>query len=140
MVALGGLVLPDSPVSYVERGHMEKAHKVLVRIRGVDNVDEEFQDIIDAARAANQIKHPWRNVFKSQYRPQLYISLLFMLFQQFTGSECPPPPACCHEPALFSSKLSCCMHVFLGKEPASKMTGVPASACTSQPRAVQSRH
>lgn len=68
IVALGGVILPDSPVSYVERGHMEKARAVLVRIRGVENVDEEFQDIIDAARSANQVKRPWRNLIKSQYR------------------------------------------------------------------------
>ena len=81
----GGVILPDSPVSYVERGQLEKARSVLVRVRGVDNVDEEFQDIIDAARQSNQIKRPWRNLLKSQYRPQLYVSLLFMMFQQFTG-------------------------------------------------------
>lgn len=68
IVILGGIVLPDSPVSYVERGHLEKARRTLVRVRGVDNVDEEFQDIIDAARQANQVKRPWRNLVKSQYR------------------------------------------------------------------------
>ncbi|KAK9813801.1 hypothetical protein WJX73_010313 [Symbiochloris irregularis] len=99
LIALGGIVLPDSPVSYIERGHMEKAHKVLVRIRGVDNVDEEFQDIIEAARLSSQIKHPWRNLFKSQYRPQLIISLLFMLFQQFTGINA----IIFYAPILFSS-------------------------------------
>ena len=68
IVILGGLVLPDSPVSLIERGHLEKARKVLSRVRGVEDVDEEFQDIVEAARVANMVKRPWRNIIRSQYR------------------------------------------------------------------------
>lgn len=85
IVLIGGLVLPETPVSLIERGHLEKARSVLSRVRGVEDVDEEFQDIIEAARLGNMVQRPWANIFKSQYRPQLYISILFMMFQQFTG-------------------------------------------------------
>ena len=61
-------MLPDSPVSLIERGHLEKARKVLSRVRGVEDVDEEFQDIVEAARVANMVKRPWRNIVRSQYR------------------------------------------------------------------------
>ena len=61
-------MLPDSPVSLIERGHLEKARKVLSRVRGVEDVDEEFQDIVEAARVANMVKRPWRNIIRSQYR------------------------------------------------------------------------
>jgi MFS transporter, SP family, sugar:H+ symporter len=61
--------------------------KVLERIRGTPAVNEEFDDIAEAARLANLIKHPMANIFKSQYRPQLVISVMFMMFQQFTGGS-----------------------------------------------------
>ncbi len=59
--------------------------QVLSKIRGTNDVDEEFADITEAARISNLAPHPMRNLFKPQYRPQLTISLLFMMFQQFTG-------------------------------------------------------
>ena len=33
----------------IERGQKEGAKKMLQKIRGIDNVDEEFQDLIDAS-------------------------------------------------------------------------------------------
>lgn len=41
--------------------------------------------MIEAARISNEAPHPMRNLFKPQHCPQLTISLLFMMFQQFTG-------------------------------------------------------
>ena len=58
---------------------------MLSKIRGTPDVDEELSDITEAARISNLAPHPMRNLFKPQYRPQLTISLLFMMFQQFTG-------------------------------------------------------
>ena len=59
--------------------------QVLSRIRGTPHVEEELEDMAEAARVANLAPHPMRNLFKAQYRPQLVISLMFMMFQQFTG-------------------------------------------------------
>ena len=64
---------------------MVTALQVLSKIRGTNDVDEELEDITEAARISNLAPHPMRNLFKPQYRPQLVISLLFMMFQQFTG-------------------------------------------------------
>ena len=58
---------------------------MLARIRGTSDVDDELADIAEAARISNLAPHPMRNLFKPQYRPQLVVSLLFMMFQQFTG-------------------------------------------------------
>ena len=58
---------------------------MLAKIRGTNDIDEELADITEAARISNLAPHPMRNLFKPQYRPQLTISLLFMMFQQFTG-------------------------------------------------------
>ncbi|KAL3147178.1 species-specific tRNA processing, variant 3 [Trebouxia sp. C0010 RCD-2024] len=85
IVFLGGLVMPESPTSLIERGHYEKARRVLTRIRGTSDIEEELEDMAEAARVSNLAPHPMRNLFKSQYRPQLVISLMFMMFQQFTG-------------------------------------------------------
>lgn len=59
--------------------------QVLTRIRGTSDIEEELEDMAEAARVSNLAPHPMRNLFKSQYRPQLVISLMFMMFQQFTG-------------------------------------------------------
>ena len=50
----GGLYLPDTPNSLIERGHEAEGRAVLERIRGVSNVDEEFNDI---KAACIQVRH-----------------------------------------------------------------------------------
>lgn len=85
IILLAGICLPDSPNSLAERGHVEKAKVVLKKIRGVDDVEAEFADIVEAARQSNLVKHPYRNLMKRKYRPQLVISCVFMICQQFDG-------------------------------------------------------
>jgi len=45
---LGGLFLPDSPNSLIERGQFEKGKQVLQRIRGTQQVEEEYGTILAA--------------------------------------------------------------------------------------------
>lgn len=85
MMSLGAVLLPDTPNSILERGNMEKAKKMLQKIRGMDNVDEEFQDLVDACEAAKKVEHPWKNILQPRYRPQLVICIFIPFFQQFTG-------------------------------------------------------
>ena len=42
--------------------------QVLTRVRGIEDVDEEFTDLIEACRLSNMVKHPWRNLFARPYR------------------------------------------------------------------------
>ncbi|CAJ1948454.1 unnamed protein product [Sphenostylis stenocarpa] len=58
---------------------------MLQRIRGTDNVEEEFQELIDATKAAKDVDHPWKNITQPKYRPQLTFCSLIPFFQQFTG-------------------------------------------------------
>ena len=58
---------------------------MLKDIRGVEDVDEEFNDICAACKQANLVVNPWRNLLRPAYRPQLVISLTATLFQQWTG-------------------------------------------------------
>ncbi|KAI5381215.1 hypothetical protein KIW84_UN0918 [Lathyrus oleraceus] len=49
LLCIGSFFLGDTPNSMIERGQKEGAKKMLQNIRGIDNVDEEFQDLIDAS-------------------------------------------------------------------------------------------
>lgn len=69
----------------IERGQKEGAKKMLQKIRGIDNVDEEFQDLINASEEAKKVQHPWRNFVQPSYRPQLIFCSFIPFFQQLTG-------------------------------------------------------
>ncbi|RWW02311.1 hypothetical protein GW17_00034612 [Ensete ventricosum] len=85
IITLGALFLPDTPNSLIERGHSEEAKHMLRRIRGTDDVDEEYDDLVVASRESERVKHPWANIVKRKYRPQLTMTILIPLFQQLTG-------------------------------------------------------
>ena len=60
--------------------------QVLQRARGVDNVEIELEDIVEAARQSRMIKNPYRTILQRKYRPQFIIACIFMIFQQFDVS------------------------------------------------------
>ncbi|KAA8528905.1 hypothetical protein F0562_033603 [Nyssa sinensis] len=84
-MTIGALFLPDTPNSLVDRGHREKAREMLQKIRGTDNVDAEFQDLVIANEASVQVDHQWKDITQPRYRPQLTITILIPFFQQLTG-------------------------------------------------------
>ncbi|KAJ8441687.1 hypothetical protein Cgig2_019074 [Carnegiea gigantea] len=57
MVTLGGLILPDSPNSLLDR-------RILQKIRGINNVDGEFQDHMEASEASKSVANPWKNIIE----------------------------------------------------------------------------
>lgn len=85
LMTVGGLLLPETPNSLIERGEREKGRQVLEKIRGTTNVDAEFQDILDASEFANSIKHPFRNILQKRNRPQLVMAIFMPTFQILTG-------------------------------------------------------
>ncbi|KAL1807543.1 hypothetical protein ACET3Z_024533 [Daucus carota] len=85
IMTMGAIFLPDTPNSFIQRGHNDKARQVLQKIRGTKNVNEEFEDLLEANEVAKLVTHPWRNILRMQYRPQLVITLLIAFFQQLTG-------------------------------------------------------
>ncbi|KAJ8759310.1 hypothetical protein K2173_006830 [Erythroxylum novogranatense] len=85
LMTIGSLMLPDTPNSLLARGHAEQARNMLVKIRGTNDVDDEFQDLVDASVAAKQVRNPWKTLLKKQYRPQLMITFFIPMFQQLTG-------------------------------------------------------
>ncbi|XP_073051677.1 sugar transport protein 1-like [Primulina eburnea] len=82
---IGSLFLPDTPNSLIERDRKEEAKTRLREIRGVHDVDEEFNDLVAASIESKKIKNPWLNLCKRKYRPQLMFVILIPFFQQFTG-------------------------------------------------------
>nr|GFA61379.1 sugar carrier protein C-like [Tanacetum cinerariifolium] len=85
IITVGSLVLPETPNSMIERGNKEEARTRLRRIRGVDNVKDEFFDLIMASEASQKVEHPWRNLLQNKYRPHLTMAILIPIFQQLTG-------------------------------------------------------
>jgi MFS family permease len=85
IILLGSCFLPDTPNSEIERGNYERAKDLLLKLRDVDNVDEEFNDLVEASEKAKLVKHAWLNIFKRKYRPQLVFAFCIPMFQQLTG-------------------------------------------------------
>ncbi|XAR63990.1 hypothetical protein NMG60_11024168, partial [Bertholletia excelsa] len=85
VMTVGALFLPDTPNSLIERDQTEKAREMLAKIRGVEDVSAEFQDLVDASEASKRVRNPWKNIMERRYRPQLVIVLLIPIFQQLTG-------------------------------------------------------
>ncbi|CAB4279826.1 unnamed protein product [Prunus armeniaca] len=85
IIIVGALFLPDTPNSLVERGKHEEAKAQLLKLRGVPNVDEEFNDLVAASEVSKLVKHPWVSLLSRKYRPQLVFAIGIPAFQQLTG-------------------------------------------------------
>ncbi|CAI9778904.1 unnamed protein product [Fraxinus pennsylvanica] len=85
LLTVGAIFVVDTPNSLIERGHLDEGKAVLRRIRGTDNIEPEFLELVEASRVAKQVKHPFRNLLMRRNRPQLVISVALQIFQQFTG-------------------------------------------------------
>lgn len=85
IMTLGSALLPDTPNSMIERGENEKGRAMLQRIRGVDDVQMEYDDIVQASETAKMVQHPWRNILQRRYRPHLVMAIMIPFFQQLTG-------------------------------------------------------
>lgn len=69
LMFVGGLFLPETPNSLVERGMVEEARRVLEKVRGTTKVDAELEDLEEASAAAHAVKHPFRNLLRRKNRP-----------------------------------------------------------------------
>ncbi|XP_028770070.1 sugar transport protein 10-like [Neltuma alba] len=85
LLCIASLFLGDTPNSMIERGEYGRAKIILHKIRGTQDVDDEFQDLIDVIEVARQVAHPWRNITQPKYRPQLTLCSFIPFFQQLTG-------------------------------------------------------
>jgi len=83
LLTVGALLVTDTPNSLIERGHLDEGKAVLKKIRGTNNVDAEFDEIVEASHMAQQVKHPFRNLLKRRNRPQLVIAVLLQVYIKY---------------------------------------------------------
>ncbi|KAL5715345.1 hypothetical protein ACHQM5_017177 [Ranunculus cassubicifolius] len=85
-IVLGALVLPDTPNSVIERNNPEAAKKLLRKVRGTDEIDQEYNDLLAASEASKKVDDPWGKLLKKKkYRPHLTMAILIPFFQQISG-------------------------------------------------------
>jgi hypothetical protein len=100
LITIAGIALSDTPNSLIQRGKHEEGKAVLRRIRGVENVDVEFEDILIAGNhESREGIAAFKDVFKGKSLPPLIVSCLFQIFNQFTGSN----DLSFYAPVLFST-------------------------------------
>ena len=85
LLFFGSMILPDTPNSLLARGKADESRAVLQRIRGTEEVDAEYEDIVTAVLTASTVKNPYLTILQRRYWPQLIMSIMLPLFQQFTG-------------------------------------------------------
>eukprot|EP00897_Mesotaenium_endlicherianum_P010511 jgi/Mesen1/9489/ME000063S08939 len=85
LLTIGGLTLPETPNSLIERNHLEQGRVTLENIRGTKNVQAEYDDILSASQRASEVQRPYLTIFSKDYRPELTFAILIPFFQQFTG-------------------------------------------------------
>ncbi|EYU41506.1 hypothetical protein ABFS82_07G029600 [Erythranthe guttata] len=85
VLLVGSLIITETPSSLVERGKEDEGRKALKKIRGVDEVDAEFQQIVAACEQGRQVKKPFKKLFKRSGIPALFVANIIQVFQQLTG-------------------------------------------------------
>ncbi|PKU65449.1 sugar transport protein 8 [Dendrobium catenatum] len=85
ILCLGSFIIPETPTSLVEHGKLDEGIKMLRKVRGVENVEAEFEELKQASKVAEQVRHPYRMLMKRPSQPPLVIGILMQVFQQFTG-------------------------------------------------------
>ncbi len=80
----GMFFLPETPRWLIHRGHHEVAHRVLVRIRAVADVNIEIDEIKASLAQQTESGH-WTDLLRRQVRPALVVGLGLAIFQQITG-------------------------------------------------------
>ncbi|OEL26638.1 Sugar carrier protein C [Dichanthelium oligosanthes] len=85
VIVVGSFFLHDTPNSLLERGRPEEAKRMLRRVRGNEDVEDEYNDLVEASAASKAVTHPWRDILRRPYRPQLVMAVAIPMCQQLTG-------------------------------------------------------
>ncbi|MED6128123.1 Hexose carrier protein hex6, partial [Stylosanthes scabra] len=85
MLTIGAIFMPETPNSIMQHTNdHDQTKQMLQKIRGTSDIEAKLQDLIEASKASSSIKHPFKNLLKEKYRPQLVMAVAIPLFQQFT--------------------------------------------------------
>ncbi|KAB5537811.1 hypothetical protein DKX38_015344 [Salix brachista] len=82
---IGSIVITETPASLIERENETAGKSTLKKIRGVNNVNVEFEQIKVASEIARKVKHPYKELMKLSSMPPLIIGIMLQVFQQLTG-------------------------------------------------------
>ncbi|KAL1543231.1 Sugar transport protein 8 [Salvia divinorum] len=82
---VGSFVIMETPSSLIERGLEAEGRRSLQKVRGMDDVDQELEQIKHACEQAKKVKEPFKKLMNRQSIPPLTISICVQIFQQFTG-------------------------------------------------------
>lgn len=86
LLFIGGLIVTETPTSLLEHDRLDEGRKALQRIRGVDDVEAELEQIKLACLQAKMIRSPFKELVKNKRSvPPLVIGMLMQVFQQMTG-------------------------------------------------------
>ncbi|KAJ6871430.1 hypothetical protein NC652_036943 [Populus alba x Populus x berolinensis] len=86
ILTLGAVFLPETPNSLIQlTDDTERAKLMLQRVRGTEDVQAELDDLIKASSISKTVEHPFKNIIKRKYRPQLVMAIAIPFFQQVTG-------------------------------------------------------
>lgn len=85
ILLLGSLIITETPPSLIQRGMEAEGKAALKKIRGVEDVEMEFHQIVEACEQSRQVKKPMKKLFQKSGFPPLFISSIIQVFQQFTG-------------------------------------------------------
>jgi MFS transporter, SP family, galactose:H+ symporter len=80
----GMFFLPETPRWLIRSGYHEVAHRVLIRIRALSDVNVEIEEI-KASLAQQAESGHWTDLLRRQVRPALVVGLGLAVFQQITG-------------------------------------------------------
>src|SRR5213595_2347342 len=80
----GMFFLPETPRWLIRGGHHDVAHRVLVRIRELGDVNAEIEEIKASLAQQTEGGH-WTDLLRRQVRPALVVGLGLAVFQQVTG-------------------------------------------------------
>jgi sugar porter (SP) family MFS transporter len=84
LLGAGMLFLPETPRFLARHGHFDLARTVLVKIRGTEDVEKEFQEIKSASQETALRGHI-SDLLLPAVRPALMIGIGLAVFQQVTG-------------------------------------------------------
>eukprot|EP00253_Pinus_taeda_P024514 PITA_24514 len=85
LMTVGGIFLPETPNSLIERGHLQEGRAVLEKIRGTKNIETEYGDMVTASESAKAHTQPFRIILEKRNRPQLVLAICMPMFQILTG-------------------------------------------------------
>ncbi|KAG4155342.1 hypothetical protein ERO13_D03G106300v2 [Gossypium hirsutum] len=86
ILTIGAIILPDTPNSLIQKdNNLEKATRVLQRIRGTNDVQRELDDLLKASSISKTTKDPFKKILQRKYRPQLVMAAAIPFFAQMTG-------------------------------------------------------